>query len=112
MEPELASRWRRVAEGSRHGRVHVEQLHALGLSKGAVDKAVASGRLDREHPGVPVVSVARVLVELSRIVDGDELQRALREAQYQRLFVLDEVEAGAAPAAEPAPRVVRARWPC
>ncbi len=173
MEPQLASRWRRVAEGSRHGRVHVEQLHALGLSKGAIDKAVASGRLHREHRGVyvlgypgaggrlgrwtgavlacgdgavlsgrsaatlwrirdgegprvdvtvpgtagrrrpgiaihraalppqertehrgvPVVSVARLLVELSRIVDGDELQRAIREAQYQRLFVRDEVEA-------------------
>ena len=153
-----------------HGRVHIEQLHRLGISKGAVDKAVASGRLHREHRGVyavgypdvggrhgrwmgavlacgeraalsgrsaatlwgirdgegprvdvtvpgagsrrrpgiatsrarlhpddvtrrrgiPVVSVARVLVELSAILDDDELQRTVREAQYQRVFVLEQ----------------------
>jgi hypothetical protein len=47
MAAELAAR--------QHGRIRTDQLQALGIGRGAVQKAVRSGRLHREHVGVYAV---------------------------------------------------------
>ena len=151
-----------------HGRVTTAQLAAVGVSRSAIEKAVRSGRLHREHvgvyavghrapsrhgrwmsavlaagpravlshrsaatlhrlrdgerrrvdvtipagtarrrpglaihrapltpadvmvkDGVPVVSVARLLVDLAHDLEPDDLTRALREAQYRHVFDLE-----------------------
>src|SRR4051794_14738686 len=174
MDGQLAHGWPAVAALAtrQHGRVALAQVRALGIGPGAVDKAVASGRLHRVHRGVyavghlapsaegrwmaavlacgpgallshrsaaclwgvrdgegprvdvtvpgrggrrrpgiavhrsalradddaaeragiPVASVARVLVDLSFDLELDDLVRTVREAQYRRLFDLAAVQ--------------------
>jgi very-short-patch-repair endonuclease len=54
MDGSSAQRWLQVAAlaATQHGRVTTAQLHEAGVSRGAVDRAVAAGRLHRVHTGV------------------------------------------------------------
>ncbi len=63
----------------RNGRRHP----GITIHRGAVTPADAA-----VHLGIPVTSPARTLVDLARILDEDELTRAVREAQFRRLFGL------------------------
>jgi very-short-patch-repair endonuclease len=42
--------------------------------------------------GIPVTSDARTLVDLGHALDEDEFERVVREAQYQRRFVIADLE--------------------
>jgi len=46
-----------------------------------------------EHEGIPVTSVARTLVDLTDLLAGDRVLRALREAEYLRLLDHDALNA-------------------
>jgi len=54
-------------------------------------------RLDLEdvtvHEGIPVTTVARTLVDLTDLLPGDRVLRAMREADYLRLLDLDSLNA-------------------
>jgi very-short-patch-repair endonuclease len=45
------------------------------------------------HRAIPVTSPARTLVDLARVVDDDALVRAVREAQFRRLFHIPSMQA-------------------
>jgi hypothetical protein len=57
MDGQSAKRWAAVADlaATQNGRVAIRQLDALGVGPGAIEKAVRSGRLHREHRGVYAV---------------------------------------------------------
>ncbi len=46
-----------------------------------------------EFRGIPVITPARTLADLARVVDEDELGRALREAEYRKRFDLEATRA-------------------
>jgi hypothetical protein len=93
--------------GRQYGVVSRAQLDALGVSRGAIERRLARGRLLHVHRGVyavghrasrmtvhlaiPVTTPARTLAELARVVDRAELVRAVRQEQFQRLFHLPSV---------------------
>jgi very-short-patch-repair endonuclease len=45
------------------------------------------------HLGVPVTSLARTIVDLAHTLEGDELERVVREADFQRRLDVDAVRA-------------------
>ncbi|MEA2294349.1 MAG: hypothetical protein QOE86_1988 [Solirubrobacteraceae bacterium] len=57
MDVSDATRWATVAAiaSQQWGRITTAQLHAAGAGRGAIEKAVRSGRLHREHVGVYAV---------------------------------------------------------
>jgi very-short-patch-repair endonuclease len=176
MDGSSAQRWQLVAAvaATQWGRITVHQLREAGIGRGAIEKAVACGRLHREHVGVYVVghlapsdlgrwngavlacgarsalslrsaaslfrirsgegpavdvtvptrngrrrpgiaihraplperdvvvregirvtTVARTLADLAYVLDADGLHRAVREAQYLKLFDLAATRAAA-----------------
>lgn len=60
MDAERATGWKAVAAvaARQHGLVTIAQLFAAGVGKGAIEKAVRSGRLHRVHRGVYAVGHA------------------------------------------------------
>jgi very-short-patch-repair endonuclease len=66
--------------------VHVTMAHRLRTA-GVVTHEGRLAASDRKvRHGIPVTSVARVLVDQAHAVDEDELERLLREAQFHGLF--------------------------
>ena len=91
---DAAALWRIYrGEGAR---VHVTSLTRSGDSV----KAVRIHRARRLHPddvtvhrGIPVTTVARTLVDLTDVLGGDRVLRAVREAEYLRLLDHDDLTA-------------------
>jgi very-short-patch-repair endonuclease len=69
-----------------HPELHVTMAHRL-RTPGIITHRGRLARADRKvRHGIPVTSVARVLVDQAQVVDEDDLERLLREAQFRGLF--------------------------
>ena len=75
------------------------RVHVIAQSRRVID-GIWAHRARRLHPddvtvhqGIPVTTVARTLVDLTDVLGGDRVLRALREAEYQRLLDLDALTA-------------------
>lgn len=95
---------RRIAgiAASQHGAISLAQLLEGGRSPSSVRDRVRAGRLHRVHRGVyatllpsdadagagiPVTSPARTLKDLKRTVPPAEYRRALRQTEFEQLYL-------------------------